>query len=89
MEPKDKKKTYNPAHYTEEARQDRFVRVAERRTNQIIECIRRLGNTSNKSLYKYEAHDVDKIFETIEKKLIATRARFKTAAKEAPFKLKD
>jgi len=71
----------------EKIRRDRFRLTAERRTNRILEYIRLLGNTGNKSLYKYEQADVDKIFSIIDKRLIETRAKFKTSKSPKPFKL--
>lgn len=65
--------------YTTEAKQARFKRVAERRTNRILEDLRRLGNTSNKSLYNYTRADVDKIFNAIEIRKTEVRAKFKTS----------
>lgn len=78
---------YQPDLYTPQARRERFKRVAERRTNKILNDIRLLGNTGNKTLYAYDQSDVDKIFEIIETKLTQTRARFKTSKREKPFTL--
>lgn len=39
---------------------ERFKRVAENRTNKIIEQIRLLGNCANKSNYEYNDQDVKK-----------------------------
>ena len=39
-------------------KRERFVRVAESRTNKIIEMIRLLGNCSNKSNYEYDEKDI-------------------------------
>lgn len=78
-------KKYNTELYTPEAKRARFLKVAEKRTNKILECIRLLGNTSNKSLYKYEQADIDKIFATIDQRLIETRAMFKTKKSNKPF----
>lgn len=86
MDETDNKPGYNKELYTEQARRDRFLRIAEKRTNRVLEGIRMLGNTSNKSLYKYDQGDVDKIFATIEKRLLETRAKFKTSRQEKPFK---
>ena len=36
-----------------ETKNDRFVRIAEARTNKIIDMIRLLGNCSNKASYDY------------------------------------
>lgn len=87
MEKDDSKSGYQREHYTEEARRDRFKRIAEARTNRLLNDIRLLGNTGNKTLYQYDQADVDKIFATIEKKLVETRAKFKTSKKEKPFTL--
>lgn len=60
----------------EETRKNRFRRVATRRTNEILNRIRILGNCSNKSAYNYTQEDIQKIFYAIEKELRSTRARF-------------
>ena len=52
-----------------ETKKERFVRVAERRTNAIMEKIRVLGNCSNRSMYEYEQIEVDKIFKAIRRAL--------------------
>lgn len=49
----------------EESKHDRFLRIAENRTNKIITLIRLLGNCSNKSNYEYTEEDINKIFKTI------------------------
>lgn len=87
MSTQPKKSTYNAELYTPAAKRDRFIRVAEKRTNRILNNIRLLGNTSNKSLYSYEDTDIDKVFSTIEQKLVETRAKFKTKYKEKPFQI--
>lgn len=60
-----------------ETKKERFVRVAERRTNAVLEKIRVLGNCSNKSMYEYEDPDVDKIFRAIRHALKETEMQFK------------
>lgn len=60
----------------EETRSDRFKRVATRRTNEILNRIRILGNCSNKSSYSYADEDIRKIFSTIEKELRVVKAKF-------------
>lgn len=81
------KSTYNSSLYTPAAKRDRFVRIAEKRTNRILDNLRLLGNTSNKSLYSYEEADVDLVFSTIQQKLLETRSKFKTSFREKPFKI--
>ena len=41
-----------------ESKRDKFVRVAEARTNKIIGMIKLLGNCSNKNTYEYSKEDV-------------------------------
>ncbi|MCD8207309.1 MAG: hypothetical protein LUD72_05165 [Bacteroidales bacterium] len=60
----------------QESKHDRFVRVAEGRTNKIIEMIRLLGNCANRSNYAYTDDDVKQIFSAIDKELKSTRKRF-------------
>ncbi|MBE0426604.1 MAG: hypothetical protein IBX72_08150 [Nitrospirae bacterium] len=70
----------------EETRHDRFKRVASKRTNEILEKIRILGNCSNKSSYEYTGEEVNKIFSEIDKQLKLTKAKF-LAGKRERFKL--
>ncbi|HEY4509564.1 MAG TPA: hypothetical protein VJC15_01080 [Candidatus Paceibacterota bacterium] len=71
----------------EETRKERFRRVVSRRTENILEDLRILGNCSNKSMYDYIDEDVAKVFGTIEEQLRAVKARFKTVRKKRKFKL--
>ena len=87
MNENDEQSKYDKDLYTPEARKDRFKRIAEKRTNRILNDIRLLGNTGNKTLYNYTQGDVDKIFAIIDKKLTETRAKFKTSKKEDLFTL--
>ena len=59
-----------------ESRSEKFKRVATKRTNELLEKIRILGNCSNKSTYEYTEEDVMKIFKSIEKQLEITKIRF-------------
>ena len=72
-----------------ETKNDRFVRIAEARTNKIIDMIRLLGNCSNKATYDYSKDDVRKIFTVIENELKVARAKFDSSKEDsAKFKLK-
>jgi hypothetical protein len=68
------------------SKRERFLTVAETRTNTIIEKIRILGNCSNRSLYEYSKDEIDRIFRAIQDKLNETKARF-VVKKEKEFKL--
>ena len=50
----------------QETKREKFVRLAEARTNKIIDMLQLLGNCSNSSAYDYTQQDVDKIFAAIE-----------------------
>ena len=59
-----------------ESKRDKFVRLAENRTNKILETLVLLGNCSNTSVYEYTQKDVDKIFTAIQNELNETKKRF-------------
>lgn len=60
----------------EETKREKFVRIAEARTNKIINMIQLLGNCSNRSLYEYSQKDVNKIFNTIQTELDEAKKRY-------------
>lgn len=60
-----------------ETKRDKFRRLAEARTNKIIDMIQLLGNCSNSSVYDYTQEDVDKIFSAIEEELRDAKEKFK------------
>lgn len=59
-----------------ESKRERFVRLAEARTNKILDMMKLLGNCSSKSNYEYTEEDVKKIFGAIEREMKNTRAKF-------------
>lgn len=72
-----------------ETKNEKFVRIAEARTNKIIDMIRLLGNCSNKATYDYSKDDVKKIFTAIDNELKAAKARFDSSSEDSiKFKLK-
>lgn len=72
---------------TMEEKKDRFKRVAENRTNRIIESIRLLGNCANKSNYEYSEEDVKKIFGAIESELKEAKQKYQAKEKNRKFEL--
>jgi len=50
-------------------RHENFKRVAEKRTNKIIDMIRLLGNLNNKSFYYYTTEEIEAIFHSIDQEL--------------------
>ena len=57
-------------------KEENFKRLAENRTNKIIDMLNLLGNLSNKSNYSYSEEQVDAIFDAIQNELDAQRNRF-------------
>jgi hypothetical protein len=70
----------------QESRHERFRRIAAKRTNEILEKIRILGNCANKSSYDYTEEEINKIFSEIDKQLKLTKGKF-LAGKRERFKL--
>lgn len=63
----------------QETKRERFVRLAEARTNKIIDMLQLLGNCSNTSAYEYTQQDVDKIFSAIEAEVRDAKKKFSKA----------
>jgi len=59
-----------------ETKREKFVRLAEARTNKIIDMLQLLGNCSNSSAYDYTQQDVDKIFSAIEQEMREAKKKF-------------
>lgn len=72
---------------SENEKKDRFKRVAEKRTNRIIDQIRLLGNCANKSNYEYTNEEVKRIFTAIESELKETKNKFQAKSKNKKFEL--
>lgn len=59
-----------------ETKRERFVRLAEARTNKILKMMRLLANCSSKANYEYTEEDVSKIFGALERELKSTKSCF-------------
>lgn len=70
-----------------ETKREAFLRLAEKRTNAVIERIRILANCSNPYAYEYHGDDVRKIFAAIEEELRMAKAKFGNH-RDRQFKLK-
>lgn len=62
-----------------DSKRERFIKIAENRTNKIISMIKLLGNCSNKSNYSYTDEEVKKIFSAIEQELRNSKMKFNEA----------
>ena len=69
-----------------ETPEERFKRVAEARTNAVLDKLRIFGNLSNRQMYSYSEEDMSKIFSAINKQIKEVRAKF-NSRKEEKFKL--
>lgn len=73
-----------------ESKRERFVRLAEARTNKILDMIQLLGNCANTNAYEYSQQDVDQIFSAIETEVREAKKKFQKVenAKPTRFTLK-
>lgn len=60
-----------------DSKRENFKRIAENRTNKIIELISKLRNLSNTSFYEYTDEEIDSIFNAIQNELDKQRKEFK------------
>lgn len=68
------------------SKKERFMKIAEKRTNNIINTLRLLGNCSNKNNYEYTNEQVKQIFSAIDAELKSTKMKFEK--KDTKFTLK-
>lgn len=72
-----------------ESKHDKFIRIAEARTNKAGEMIRLIGNCANASSYEYTEEEVKKIFAYLERELKNARNKFNgTEAEDGKFSLR-
>lgn len=57
-------------------KRERFKRLAEYRTNEVLKKLKVLGNCANRSAYEYNEEEVNKIFVEVERKVRETKAKF-------------
>lgn len=69
-----------------ESPRDRFRRLASLRTNEVLKRLKILGNCANRRNYAYDAADIQKIFDEIEKRVRETKTLF-FDAKEKEFRI--
>ena len=70
-----------------ESKKERFKRIAENRTNKIINMIDLLGNCANKNNYEYTDEDIKNIFNAIESSLKMSKMKFVEKREKGKFKL--
>jgi len=60
-----------------ETKRQRFQRLAEKRTNDVLERLRILGNCANRGQYDYSSEDARRIFQAIEREFKMIKLKFK------------
>ena len=64
-----------------EVKRGRFVKIVERRVNQILDNFDSLGKCSNRKNYEYSNEDVKRIFGEIERKIREIKLLFQETSK--------
>lgn len=59
-----------------ETKKEKFIRLAESRTNNCVKNIKLIGNLSNKNNYEYSKKQVDEMFRAIENELKQAKSLF-------------
>lgn len=71
-----------------ENKNEKFRRLAENRTNAIIQKLQLLGNLSNKTIYDYSDEEVKKMFAAIDASLNEVKEKYKAVQKSESKKFK-
>lgn len=72
-----------------ESKHDKFIRIAEARTNKASEMIRLIGNCASKSSYEYSDKEVKMIFDYLDKEIKNARNKFSgTDSEDGKFSLR-
>lgn len=64
-----------------ETKRDRFIRIVERRVDNILNNFDSLGKCANRRNYEYNDEDVMKIFGEIEKKMKEIKSLYRNSKK--------
>jgi hypothetical protein len=59
-----------------ESKEERFVRVAEKRVQNVLNSIRSLSQLANKKVYEWDNKQLESVFEAIEKELAHCKMNF-------------
>lgn len=73
---------------TKNEKREKFIRLAEGRTQLALDAIRKLGNLSNGRAYDYEPSDIKKIFKAIREATAEVERKFGSSSNEGENKFK-
>lgn len=65
-----------------ESTEDRFKRIASKRTNRLLNELRLLGNCANKGVYSYDEKQVSQIFSAVDQETKRVKALFSNHKKK-------
>jgi len=61
---------------SQEEKRNRFRKLGEYRTNEVLKRLKVLGNCANRSAYDYTEEEIKKIFNVIDSKLREVKGKF-------------
>ena len=61
---------------SKESKRERFIRIAEQRTQDVLDKLDSLAKTANPAVYEWEDDQVEKIITAIEEKVLAVKKSF-------------
>ena len=61
-----------------ENKSQRFIRVAEKRVENVLDSIRRLSQCSNRRMYEWDNEQLEKIWNAIDKEIQNCKESYKT-----------
>ena len=70
-----------------ETKEQRFKRIASKRTEKLLDALRKLGNCSNRGIYNYSDRDITKVFSAVDSELKRIKLLFSTKARSNKFTL--
>lgn len=70
-----------------ETKEERFKRIASKRTEKVLDALRKLGNCSSRGIYSYSNEDVNKIFNAVDAELKRVKILYNNKAKSNKFSL--
>jgi hypothetical protein len=67
-----------PEKTVDRDKHQKFRELAESRTNKAIEAILRIGNLSNRQIYRFEDHEVRKVIRALKEAVTMVEGRFQS-----------
>lgn len=72
-----------------ESKRDRFIRIAECRTQDVLDKLDALAKTSNPAVYEWTDEQVEKIVTAIEEKVLAVKKSFDNKGRKFSLTIKN